>query len=149
MPPVFEQVTFFYEVLLRFGDQKANRGHLTGAHLQTLTQTLMDGNVIATSDNGPKQLALVDGESGQKLSDVLGEVNANTIIQNQTLSAALAAEQGKTESMTTDLSEAEAAIDSLNVELTAANAEIERLKALISNTTLTSEGVVQEQIGTV
>jgi uncharacterized small protein (DUF1192 family) len=139
MPPVFEQVTFFYEVLLRFGDQKANRGQLTGAHLQTLTQTLMDGNVIATSDNGPKQLALLDGESGQKLSDVLGGVNAQTIIRNQTLVAALVAEQGRTSELTGDLNQAQAKVQELDSQITAANAEISRLKALIPNAALTIE----------
>lgn len=110
MPPVFEQVTFFYEILLRFGDQKSNRGQLTGAHFQTLTQTLMDGNVIATADNGPKQLALLDGESGQKLSDVLGLANAQTIIQNQTLATDLVAERAKAEALARQLQEAVAEI---------------------------------------
>jgi hypothetical protein len=147
--PVYDEETFFYEVLLRFSDQKPHRGELSGALLRTLTVTTKDGLPFATQENPPQQLAIVEGEDGQKLSDVLGEVNANTIIQNQTLSTALAAEQGKTESLTTDLSEAEATIDNLNSDLTAANAEIERLKALIPNTTLTNEGVVQEQINTV
>jgi hypothetical protein len=149
MPPVFEQVTFFYEVLLRFGDQKANRGQLTGAHLQTLTQTLMDGNVIATSDNGPKQLALLDGESGQKLSDVLGEVNAQTIIRNQTLVAALIAEQGRTSELTSDLSQAQAKAQELDSQITAANAEISRLKALIPDISLAIDGEPGEPLQTV
>jgi chromosome segregation ATPase len=147
--PVYNEETFFYEVLLRFGETDPNKGKLTGASLTQITQLTKDGAVLNSTINPPEQLALVDGENGQKLSDVLGEVNANTIVQNQTLSTALAAEQGKTESLTTNLSEAEATIDNLNAELTAANAEIERLKALMPNTTLTNEGVVQEQIGTV
>ncbi len=121
MPPVFEQVTFFYEVLLRFGDQKANRGQLTGAHLQTLTQTLMDGNVIATTDNGPKQLALLDGESGQKLSDVLGQVNAQTLIQNQTLTADLSAERARSEAIAKQYQDALAEIERLKDLLDAGN----------------------------
>jgi hypothetical protein len=149
MPPVFEQVTFFYEVLLRFGDQKANRGQLTGAHLQTLTQTLMDGNVIATSDNGPKQLALLDGESGQKLSDVLGEINAQTIIRNQTLVATLIAEQGRTSELTGDLSQAQAKVQELDSQIAAANAEISRLNALIPDASLAIDGEPGEPTQTI
>lgn len=144
MPPVFEQVTFFYEVLLRFSDQKATRGQLTGAHLQTLTQTLMDGNVIATTDNGPKQLALLDGESGQKLSDVLGVVSAQTVIQNQTLSAALAAEQGKTTSLAKELTEAKGQADALAANLAASNSEIARLMALIPSSPLAADDETEQ-----
>lgn len=147
--PVYNEETFNYEILLRFGDTGPKKGQLSGASRTTITQTTKDGVPIATNINPPEQLALIAGQEGEMLDEVLGEVNAATIIQNQTLSTALSAEQGKTESLATNLSEAEATIENLNADLTAANAEIERLTALIPNTTLTSEGVVQEQISTI
>lgn len=139
MPPVFEQVTFFYEILLRFGDQPGNRGLLTGAHLQKLTQAILDGKVIATTDNGPKPLALLDNEDGEKLADVLGEVNTQTLMQNQLLIAALAVEKGRTDELTGGLSQAQMQLQSVSAELAAAKAEILRLKALIPTAPLAAE----------
>lgn len=88
--PVYNEDTFNYEILLRFGDTGPNKGQLTGASRSTITQTTKDGVPIATNINAPEQLALIAGEEGQLLSTVLGEINAATIIENQTLAAALA-----------------------------------------------------------
>ena len=139
MPPVFEQVTFFYEVLLRFGDQPGNRGLLTGAHLQKLTQAILDGKVIATTDNGPKPLALLDNEDGEQLADVLGEVNTQTLMQNQLLTAALAVEKGRSDELTSELSQSQMQSQSVSAELAAAKAEIVRLTALIPTAPLAAE----------
>jgi septal ring factor EnvC (AmiA/AmiB activator) len=88
--PVYNEETFFYEVLLRFGEIAPNKGRLTGAHRQTITQTTKDEVVIATQINPPEQLALVSGEDGQLLSAVLGEVNAATLVLNGQLQTSLA-----------------------------------------------------------
>jgi hypothetical protein len=88
--PVYNEETFFYEVLLRFGENAPNKGLLTGAHRQTITQTTKDGVVIATQINPPEQLALVGGEDGRLLGDVLGEVNAATLVVNGQLQTSLA-----------------------------------------------------------
>jgi septal ring factor EnvC (AmiA/AmiB activator) len=80
--PIYNEETFFNEVLLRFGEIAPNKGLLTGAHRQTITQTTKDEVVIATQINPPEQLALVSGEDGQLLSEVLGEVNAATLVLN-------------------------------------------------------------------
>ncbi len=147
--PVYNEETFNYEILLRFGDTGPNKGQLSGASRTTITQTTKDGVPIATNINPPEQLALIAGQEGEMLADVLGEVNAATIIQNQTLSTALSAEQGKNETLSQGLSESQASVQSLTEDLAAANAEIERLKALIPGVTLTSDGVVENSIGTV
>ncbi|MGA3683491.1 hypothetical protein [Pseudomonas graminis] len=149
MPPVFEQVTFFYEVLLRFGDQPGNRGMLTGAHLQKLTQAILDGKVIATTDNGPKPLALLDNEDGEKLADVLGEVNTQTLMQNQLLTAALAVEKGRADELTGELSQAQMQIQSVSAELTVAKAEVVRLTALVPTSPLASDVDTADQANTV
>jgi len=88
--PVYKEDTFNYEILLRFGDTGQKKGQLSGASRTTITQTTKDGVPIATNINAPEQLALIAGEEGELLYKVLGEVNAATIIENQTLAAALA-----------------------------------------------------------
>lgn len=91
--PQFTEETFAYEILLRFGEGDATKGKLTGAHYQTITQVKRDGLIISSQIDTPQQLALIEGESGQMLSEVLGEVNAATIIENQTLTATLVSTQ--------------------------------------------------------
>jgi hypothetical protein len=88
--PVYNEDTFNYETLLRFGDTGPKKGQLTGASRTTITQTTKDGVPIATNINPPEQLALIAGEEGELLSTVLGEVNAETIVQNGQLQASLA-----------------------------------------------------------
>jgi hypothetical protein len=88
--PVYNEDTFNYEILLRFGDAGPNKGQLTGASRTTITQTTKDGVPIATNINAPEQLALIAGEEGELLSGVLGEVNAATIVLNGQLQASLA-----------------------------------------------------------
>lgn len=88
--PVYNEDTFNYEILLRFGDAGPNKGQLTGASRTTITQTTKDGVPIATNINPPEQLALIGGEEGELLSGVLGEVNAATIVLNGQLQATLA-----------------------------------------------------------
>lgn len=88
--PVYNEDTFNYEILLRFGDTGPNKGQLSGASRTTITQTTKDGVPIATNINAPEQLALIAGEEGELLSTVLGEVNAATIVQNGQLQASLA-----------------------------------------------------------
>jgi VIT1/CCC1 family predicted Fe2+/Mn2+ transporter len=88
--PVYNEDTFNYEILLRFGDAGPNKGQLTGASRTTITQTTKDGVPIATNINAPEQLALIAGEEGELLSGVLGEVNAATIVLNGQLQAGLA-----------------------------------------------------------
>jgi hypothetical protein len=41
--PVYEELTFPYEILLRFGNTETNRGKLTGGQLQKITQIYKDG----------------------------------------------------------------------------------------------------------
>jgi hypothetical protein len=148
--PVYNEETFFYEVLLRFGETDPSKGKLTGASLTQITQLTKDGAVLNSTINPPEQLALVDGENGQKLSDILGEVNANTIIENQNLSNALAAEQASTATLTEQLAASQEEIQRLT-DLIAADAataeaqsathqaEIERLTGLLSAQTVVSE----------
>jgi len=88
--PVYNEDTYNYEILLRFGDTGPNKGQLTGASRSTITQTTKDGVPIATNINAPEQLALIAGEEGELLSTVLGEVNAETIVLNGQLQASLA-----------------------------------------------------------
>ena len=88
--PVYNEDTFNYEILLRFGEAGPNKGLLTGASRTTITQTTKDDVPIATNINAPEQLALIAGEEGELLSRVLGEVNAETIVLNGQLQASLA-----------------------------------------------------------
>lgn len=88
--PVYEEVTFPYEILLRFGDTGLNKGVLTGASRTTITQTTKNGVPIATNINDPEQLALIAGEEGELLSKVLGGVNAENIVLIVQLQTSLA-----------------------------------------------------------
>lgn len=91
---VYNEDTFNYEILLRFGDTGPNKGLLTGASRTTITQTTKDGVPIATNINAPEQLALIAGEEGELLSTVLGEVNAATIVLNGRLQEKIESLQG-------------------------------------------------------
>lgn len=132
MPPVFEQVTSFYELLLRFGDQADNRGKLTGAHLQTITQSILDGKVIATTDNGPKQLSLIEGEDGDKLFDILGKVNTETLVRNEELSEALIDLKNKGQELANELAQSLDREKFLTEQLSAAQVEVQRLQYIVS-----------------
>jgi hypothetical protein len=144
--PVYNEETFNYEILLRFGDNGPNKGKLTGASRTTITQTTKDGVPIGggTNINPPEQLALIAGQEGEMLSSVLGAVNAATIIDNQTLTAALAAAQGKTAVLSSELAEVQGHANTLTEQLAAANAEIARLMALIPSSPLVSEGEAEQ-----
>lgn len=119
--PVYNEETFNYEILLRFGDAAPNKGKLTGASRTTITQTTKDGVPISTNINSPEQLALIAGEEGEMLSAVLGEVNAATIIENQNLSNALASAQASRATLTEQLSASQEEIQRLT-DLLAADA---------------------------
>jgi len=123
--PVYEELTFPYEILLRFGDTDPYKGQLRGAHRQTITQTTKNGVIIATNINPPEQLALVASDEGEMLSGVLGEVNAATIVLNGQLQNSLA----EVNTIAADL---------LN-QLIAAKAQIEDLKSKLIDFSINKE----------
>jgi hypothetical protein len=149
--PVYSEETFNYEILLRFGDTGLNKGKLTGASRTTITQTTKDGVPIGggTNINPPEQLALIAEEEGEMLSSVLGAVNAATIIDNQSLTEALIAEQGKTAKLNNELIEVRAQIQDLSDQLAASKGEIARLTAPVAGTTLVAENGTGEPVGAV
>src|ERR1700712_5824428 len=98
--PVYDEQTFLYEVLLRFGEIDPNKGKLVGASQTKITQLLKDGKLLSSTIESPEQLATVDGEDGAKLADVLGEVNSATIIANGVLT-------GQVDSLTASLTQAQ------------------------------------------
>lgn len=104
--PTFTEETTPYEVLLRF-----NEGKLSGAHYQTITHVKRDGLIISSQSDALQQLALVEGEEGQKLSEVLGEITAATIIENQTLTEDLTAAISKIDELTAQLEQAQEAAE--------------------------------------
>jgi hypothetical protein len=135
--PVYNEETFNYEILLRFGDSGPNKGKLTGASRTTITQTTKDGVPIGggTNINPPEQLALIAGQEGEMLADVLGEVNAQTIITNQVLTSAnqsLSANidelLANIQSLDSDLTEVRVELTTAQASLAGAQAEIQRLK---------------------
>lgn len=132
--PVYEELTFPYEILLRFGNTETNRGKLTGGQLQKITQIYKDGQKFGPEVPGvPEQLALVSDEDGELLSAVLGEINAATIVLNGQLQVSLtevntiAAQQlgqltqlrGELDSARAELTDAQQIIDELNNKLSA------------------------------
>lgn len=131
--PVYNEETFNYEILLRFGDSGPNRGKLTGASRTTITQTTKDGVPIGggTNINPPQQLALIAGEEGEMLTQVLGEVNMQTIIQNQILTAAVVAANQETDALNIELEQAEQQKALLAEQLVEAKAEIKVLNGRI------------------
>jgi len=119
--PTFEEKTFPYELLLRFGSTDDTKGKLSGANLKYETYVYRDGVFWQSAISEPQQLALVDVETGELLSDVLGEINAQTIVDNQALAASLDAEQANTATLTEQLNAAQAEIQRLT-DLLAADA---------------------------
>lgn len=126
MPPVYDEIKFFYEILMRFSDHPDNRGELNYALLRTKTVTTKDGVQIAIQDNEPEQLALVEGDDGQKLDVVLDKANMTTIVANQTLNAALKTAKENAVGLNTLLDQANGHVSSLQ-------AEVERLNGLIAS----------------
>lgn len=108
----FAKETIRNEVLLRFGEVGEQRDKLIGALQRSLEQVLEDGVIISSKALDPEQLSALPGQSGTPLADVLGEVTAATIIENQTLTATLASIQQQ-------FTEAMAAADAQIADLTA------------------------------
>lgn len=113
----FAKETIRNEIMLRFGEVVGNRGKLIGALQRSLEQVLEDGKIISSKPLEPEQLSALPGQSGTPLADVLGEINSQTILDNQLLAATLAAEQAKTAN--------------LSEQLTVALDEVRRLMAVI------------------
>jgi len=149
----FAKETIRNEVLLRFGEIGEHRGKLIGAFQRSLEQVLEDGAIISSRPLDPEQLSALPGQSGTPLADVLGEVTAQTIIDNQNLNEALT-ELGQTNdalrlalvAAQDQASETIAIMDQLQRELMAkdealsvANAEIQRLTAALEQATALDE----------
>lgn len=130
--PVYSEETFFYEVLLRFGEVSPNKGKLVGASLTQLTQILKDGVLLNTTINPPQQLALVEGEDGQQLSEVLGLVNSQTIIDNQVLATENQRLSARVDDLQATSQTLDAELTQTESELAAAQAEIQRLTAMVN-----------------
>lgn len=131
--PVYEESTFPYEILFRFGDTAPFKGQLVGASRTTITQTTKDGVEVATKVNAPEQLALLEGEDGELLSQVIGEVNAQTVVQNQLIQAALRGEQTHSAELDTQLTAAQVSLSETASKLADAQKEIERLTDALSS----------------
>lgn len=140
--PVYNEETFFYEVLLRFGETAPNKGLLTGAHRQTITQTTKDGVVIATQINTPEQLSLVSGQDGQLLSEVLGEVNAATLVLNGQLKTSLAEVNVIAAQQVEDLTKARTDLALIQHSLSDSQQEVIKQQAAADST----QASLQEQI---
>jgi len=106
------------EVLLRFGEVGEDRGKLVGALQRSLEQVLEDGVIISSKALDPEQLSTIPNQSGTPLADVLGEVNAQTIVDNQLMIARIEAGQAN--------------VVTLTEQLDAARIEIQRLKDLLA-----------------
>lgn len=127
--PVYNEETFNYEILLRFGDIDPYKGLLRGAHRQTITQTTKNGVPIATNINAPEQLTLIAGEEGELLSTVLGEVNAATIVLNGQLQARLAELHAVAEQQLEQIIQLRAELDNKLAEMNSANTNPENPEA--------------------
>lgn len=62
-----------------------------GAHHQTITEILRDKVVIQATVNEPQPLAVADGQSGLKLSEVIGEAATLALKENERLTGEVAA----------------------------------------------------------
>lgn len=131
--PVYNEDTFNYEILLRFGDTGPNKGQLTGASRSTITQTTKDGVPIATNINAPEQLALIVGEEGELLSGVLGEVNAATIVLNGQLQASLADLNAIAAQQLEKLTQVRGELDTALVDLATAQQTIADLQSQVED----------------
>ncbi|SEE14265.1 hypothetical protein [Pseudomonas coleopterorum] len=141
--PVYNEDTFNYEILLRFGDTGPNKGLLTGASRTTITQTTKDGVPIATNINAPEQLALIAGEEGELLSTVLGEVNAETIVLNGQLQASLADLNAIAAQQLEQLTQVRGELSAKVADLTTAQQTIADLQAQLAQGRTTEEARVE------
>lgn len=125
---VWTEETLPYEVLMRFADAGPKKGQLTGAHFQTITTVYKDGVRFGVPEiSQPQQLALVVGESGQLLSEVLGQALTGAIASNLTLTTQLDQALLANEGLASDLHAAQVTISDLEAQLAAAQAQIQSL----------------------
>lgn len=141
--PVYNEETFNYEILLRFGDVDPYKGLLRGAHRQTITQTTKNGVPIATNINAPEQLALIAGEEGELLSTVLGEVNAATIVLNGQLQASLADLNAIAAQQLEELTQVRGELSTVQAGLATAQQTIADLQAQLAQGRATEEARVE------
>lgn len=142
--PAFEEKTYPYEMLFRFGNTEETKGKLVGANLKYETYVYRDGVFWQSAISEPQQLALVDGETGEMLADVLGEINAQTIIDNQVLTAANQSLSAELAAATSASQELGTELDQTRDHLTAAQAEIQRLTDLLSQSAAVAEPEQEE-----
>lgn len=142
--PIYEELTFPYEILLRFGNTETNRGKLTGGQLQKITQIYKDGQKFGPEVPGvPEQLALVAGEDGELLSGVLGEVNAATIVLNGQLQASLADLNAIAAQQLEQLTQLRGELSTAQGDLATAQQTIADLQAQLAQGRATEEAVVE------
>lgn len=104
-----------YETLIRHNEDGS-----VGAHHQTISEVMRDGVVISATLNEPQQLAVLDGETGQKLADVLGAATTAALADAQRSAASLSAAQGVIQELTAKLASAESECESLRAALSEA-----------------------------
>ena len=142
--PIYEELTFPYEILLRFGNTETNRGKLTGGQLQKITQIYKDGQKFGPEVPGvPEQLALVAGEDGELLSGVLGEVNAATIVLNGQLQASLADLNAIAAQQLEQLTQVRGELSAVQADLATAQQTIADLQAQLAHGRATEEARVE------
>lgn len=142
--PIYEELTFPYEILLRFGNTETNRGKLTGGQLQKITQIYKDGQKFGPEVPGvPEQLALVAGEDGELLSGVLGEVNAATIVLNGQLQASLADLNAIAAQQLEQLTQVRGELSAVQADLATAQQTIADLQAQLAQGRATEEARVE------
>lgn len=149
----FVKETLRNEIMLRFGEKVDNRGKLIGASQRSLEQVLEDGAIISSKPLDPEQLSALPGQAGTPLADVLGEVTAQTIIDNQNLNEALTeagqtndalrlalvAAQGQASETISIMDQMQGELMAKDEALSAAHAEIQRLTAALEQATALEE----------
>lgn len=77
---VFKEETTLYEILIRVNPDKT-----WAAHYQTLTEVKKDGIVISANVNDVLPLKVEDEEAYNILINLVGDIAANTLLENRSL----------------------------------------------------------------
>jgi hypothetical protein len=120
--PTYTEETKPYEFLIRFNDDDN-----VGAQYQTQTKVFKDGLVFSAVIDPPVQLAVLDGEAGALLSDLLGAATVSTLANNTALAAQVAQLNAAGEQLLQEFTESQGALEQALLQVQTLQAQIDAL----------------------
>lgn len=125
-----EQRTRGEEILIRL-----TADGIGGAHYQTITELLDDGQIISARENPPVQLALA-GDGDDTLGKLLGETTSAALVQNEAYKRQLLTAQDHVVDLTTTIAEQKSQLEQNQMAM-----------EQMQSSGATAQGIITEQDG--